>query len=156
MGEGIPCRELVMEMIKDGEKSRKGKTVVCETTQGLSKAGSCCHPQGWRTSGRGRLHLRVHPQEQSPEPSCCQNGDHRAHVNSVDSPCLSCLWLCGATCIVFTCFWLSTCRPHRKPMVCSQIHETTALYLLYMETHTGYLTFPDGFSCLNIVELPPV
>ena len=60
------------------------------------------------------------------------------------------------TYIVFTCFWRSTCHPHQQPVVCSQIHETTYLYLLYMETHTGYLTFPDGFSCLNIVDFPPV
>ena len=65
-GEGVPCRELVTQMIKEGEKSSKGKMVVLETTQGLSKAGSCCHPQGWRDSGRRRLHQRVHPPEQSP------------------------------------------------------------------------------------------
>ena len=34
MGEGVPCRELVTQMIKEGEKSSKGKTVVRETTQG--------------------------------------------------------------------------------------------------------------------------
>ena len=65
-GEGVPCRELVTQMIKEGEKSSKGKMVVCETTQGLSKAGSCSYSQGWRTSGRRCLHQRVHPPEQSP------------------------------------------------------------------------------------------
>ena len=40
--------------------------VVCETTQGLSKAESCSHPQGWRDSGRQSLHQRVHPPQQSP------------------------------------------------------------------------------------------
>ena len=65
-GEGVPCRELVTQMIKEGEKSSKGKTVVREMTQGLSKVGSCAHPQGWGDSGRRHLHQRVHPPEQSP------------------------------------------------------------------------------------------
>ena len=52
-------------MIKEGGKSRKGKRVVRETTQGLSKAGSCCHPQGWRDSWKRHLHQRVHPLELS-------------------------------------------------------------------------------------------
>ena len=51
---------------KRGRKSSKGKMVVCETTQGLSKAESCSHPQGWRDSGRQSLHQRVHPPQQSP------------------------------------------------------------------------------------------
>ena len=66
MGEGVPCRELVTEVMKEGGKVRKGRTVVHETTQSLAKAGSCSHPQGWRHSGRQRLHQRVHPPEQSP------------------------------------------------------------------------------------------
>ena len=132
-GEGVPCRELITQMMKEGEKSSKGKMVVLETTQGLSKAGSCSHPEGWgysgrRTSTRGST-LQIRAQELG-----CQSGDHRACVLTLGSSCLSCLWLCGAT-----CFWVSSCRPHQQPVVCSQIHETTSQHLLSMETHTWCL-----------------
>ena len=59
-------RGSVTEVMKEGGKVRKGRTVVHETTQSLAKAGSCSHPQGWRDSGRRHLHQRVHPPERSP------------------------------------------------------------------------------------------
>ena len=55
-GRGSSMQGISYADDKRGRKSSKGKMVVCETTQGLSKAGSCSHPQGWRDSGRQRLH----------------------------------------------------------------------------------------------------
>ena len=113
MGEGVPCRELVTEVMKEGGKVRKGRTVVHETTQSLAKAGSCSHPRAGGTQGGSASTRGSTLQSRAQEPGC-QSGDHRACVLIVDSPCLLCLWLCGAPCIVFTCFWLSTCLPHRQ------------------------------------------
>ena len=45
-------RGSVTEVMKEGGKVRKGRTVVHETTQSLAKAGSCPHVQHWRDSGR--------------------------------------------------------------------------------------------------------
>ena len=141
-------------MIKEGGKIRKGKTVVHETTRRLAMAGSCPHVQRWRDSGRRYLHQRVHRPEQSPGTRLLEWGPQ-----SMCPDCKVTLSLVPVT------LW---CHLHCVHLILTQ-HlpsppSTQWFVPRYMKPHpctfctwklTRCLTFPDGFSYLNIVDLSP-
>ena len=123
---------------KREKKAERAKWWCVRQPRGYQRQEAAPTPRAGGTLGGGTSTRGSTLQSRAQELGC-QSGDHRARVLTVDLSCILSLWLCGAPCILFTCFWLSSCHPHRQPVVCSLIHETTSLYLLSMETHTRCL-----------------
>ena len=98
---------------KSGEKQKQQNGGGWDNPE-ISKGRKLFPPESREDSGRRCLYQRVHSSEQSSEAWLLSEwGPYDKCVDSVDSSCLSCLWLCFATCMVFTNFWLSACHHHQ-------------------------------------------